>query len=265
MEKIIRLGTKEINTQWINLGSLTDSKPILIFLHEALGSIIQWKSFPSELCNSFNLPGIVIERTGHGKSSALIGERDIHYLHQYADETAAVLREILNHNQKYILVGHSDGGSIALILASRNTKNLQAVVTMAAHTFVEDETLAGIHPAIAAFEASKLDGLYKIHGEKTKPLFYAWANTWLAPAFKKWDIRDEIQSFTLPVLAIQGAEDQYGTEEQVNSIIFSHENRLKEMIPSCGHHPHLERKELVIRQIEDWLKSIPNYEFRMPN
>jgi pimeloyl-ACP methyl ester carboxylesterase len=253
MEKIIRLEAKEINTQWINMGSLTDSKPVLIFLHEALGSIIQWKSFPSELCSSFNLPGIVIERSGHGKSSALVGERDIHYLHHYADETAAVLREILNPNQKYILVGHSDGGSIALILAARNTKNLQAIVTMAAHTFVEDETLAGIHPAIEAFEAGKLDGLYKIHGDKTKHLFYAWANTWLTPTFKNWDIRDEIQSFTIPVLAIQGKEDQYGTEEQVNSIVFSHENCLKEIIPSCGHHPHLEKQEQVMKAIAHWM------------
>lgn len=255
MEKIIRLEKAEINTQWINMGSLTDSRPILIFLHEALGSIIQWKSFPSELCNSLNLPGIVIERTGHGKSSALDGERDIHYLHHYADETATVLREILNPTQKYILVGHSDGGSIALILAARNTKNLQAVATMAAHTFVEDETLAGIHPAIEAFEAGKLDGLYKIHGEKTKPLFYAWANTWLAPTFKNWNIRDEIQSFTLPVLAIQGAEDQYGTEEQVNSIVLDHSNRKGIIIPACGHHPHLEKREIVIRETNNWVKE----------
>lgn len=265
MEKIIRLGTKEINTQWINSGTLNSSKPVLVFLHEALGSIIQWKSFPSELCNSLNVSGIVIERSGHGKSNALVGERDIRYLHHYADETLAVLREILNPDQKIMLVGHSDGGSIALILAARNTKNIQALVTMAAHTFVEDETLAGIHPAIEAFEAGKLDGLYKIHGDKTKPLFYAWARTWLTPSFKNWDIREEIKSIQIPVLAIQGAEDQYGTEEQVNSIVLDDPNRKGIIIPACGHHPHLERKDLVIRQIEDWFKSIPNSELRMPN
>ena len=258
MEKIIRLEAKEINIQWISPGSLKDSKPVLIFLHEALGSIIQWKAFPSELCHSFNLPGIVIERTGHGKSSALVGERDIHYLHHYADETAAVLREILNPNQKIILVGHSDGGSIALILAARNRRNLQAVITMAAHTFVEDETLTGIHPAIEAFEAGKLDGLYKIHGDKTKTLFYAWATTWLTPTFKSWDIREEIKSISIPILAIQGKEDQYGTEEQVNSIVLNKENRKGAIIPACGHHPHLEKKETVIREIENWLKGVSN-------
>lgn len=265
MEKLIHLGSKEINIQWINSSLLNDSKPVLVFLHEALGSIIQWKSFPADLCNSLNLPGIVIERSGHGKSSYLTEERDSFYLHHYATETLDVLREVLNPDQKYIFIGHSDGGSIALILASRNLKNLQALVTMAAHTFVEDETLAGIHPAIEAFEAGKLDGLYRIHGEKTKDLFYAWANTWLNPGFKNWDIRNEIQSFPQPVLALQGKNDQYGTEEQINSIVLNKANRKGMMIPNCGHHPHLEKKELVIREIENWIREITNYEFRIPN
>jgi pimeloyl-ACP methyl ester carboxylesterase len=139
-----------------------------------------------------------------------------------------------------------------LIMSAKKPKNLQAIVTMAAHTFVEDETLAGIHPAMQAFEAGKLDGLYKIHGEKTKDLFYAWANTWLSPDFKNWDIREEIKSIQLPVLAIQGKDDQYGTEEQVNSIVDSFENRTGKMISSCGHHPHLEKKELVIQVISNW-------------
>lgn len=258
MEKIIRLESKEINTQWINQGLITGSRPILVFLHEALGSIVQWKSFPSELCNALHLPGLVIERSGHGKSSALTKERDIHYLHEYADETMEVLREILNPNQWIIFVGHSDGGSVALIIAARKAKNILAVATMAAHTFVEDETLAGIHPAIEAFEAGKLDGLYKIHGEKTKPLFYAWANTWLAPGFKHWDIRKEMNSIEVPVLAIQGKDDQYGTEEQVNSIVLNKVNRLGRIIPACGHHPHLERKETVIRELQNWVKEITN-------
>lgn len=260
MEKMIRLESKEINIQWINPSALNGTKPVFVFLHEALGSIIQWKSFPSEICTCFNVPGIVIERSGHGKSSSLMAARDILYLHQYADETLEVLREVLNPAQKYILIGHSDGGSIALILAARNTKNLQAMVTMAAHTFVEDQTLAGIFPAMEAFEAGKLDGLYKIHGEKTKTLFDAWATTWLTPSFKTWDIREEIQFFQIPVLAIQGKDDQYGTEEQVNSIVSNHDNRNGIMIPHCGHHPHLEKKDFVILQIENWFK-----ELRMPN
>ncbi|MGV3611262.1 MAG: alpha/beta fold hydrolase [Fluviicola sp.] len=265
MEKIIHLGFKEINTQWINSSALNGSKPVLVFLHEALGSIIQWKNFPSDLCKVLNLPGLVIERSGHGKSGYLTEDRDRFYLHHYSTETIDVLREVLNPDQKYIIVGHSDGGSIGLIIASREPKKLLALVTMAAHTFVEEETLAGITPAIIAFESGKLEGLYRIHQTKTKTLFYGWANTWLSPAFRSWDIREEIQSFTTPVLALQGGNDQYGTEEQVHSIVSNHENRKGLLIPNCGHHPHLEKKETVIREIENWFKSIPNAKFRMPN
>lgn len=253
MEKVIRIQSKEINIQWMNHALVSESKPILIFLHEALGSIIQWKSFPQDLCQSLNLPGIVIERSGHGKSSPLVGERDRNYLHQYADETIDVLLEVLNPNQKIILVGHSDGGSIALILGNKQLKNLQAIVTMAAHTFVEPETLAGIHPAIEAFKSGKLNGLYKIHEDKTETLFYAWANTWLSPDFKSWDIRDEIQGFKQPVLAIQGINDQYGTDEQVNSIVEGYLNRTGKMIPACGHHPHLEKTKEIVDLISEWI------------
>lgn len=253
MEKVIRIQSKEINIQWMNHALVSESKPILIFLHEALGSIIQWKSFPQDLCQSLNLPGIVIERSGHGKSSPLVGERDRNYLHQYADETIDVLLEVLNPNQKIILVGHSDGGSIALILGNKQLKNLQAIVTMAAHTFVEPETLAGIHPAIEAFKSGKLNGLYKIHEDKTETLFYAWANTWLSPDFKSWDIRDEIQGFKQPVLAIQGINDQYGTDEQVNSIVEGYLNRTGKMIPACGHHPHLEKTKEMVDLISEWI------------
>lgn len=256
MEKIIHLGSKEINVQWINPSALNGSKPVLVFLHEALGSIVQWKSFPAEYCKILNVPGLVIERSGHGKSSYLTEDRNSSYLHQYADETQDTLREILNPDQKYIIIGHSDGGSIGLIMASRGPKNFLALVTMAAHTFVEEETLAGITPAIIAFESGKLDGLYKIHGLKTKTLFYGWANTWLSPAFRNWDIREEIQAFTIPVLALQGSNDQYGTQEQVNSIVSGHENRKGVMIPNCGHHPHLEKPEETMKAISQWLWNI---------
>lgn len=256
MEKIIHLGSREINTQWINPSLLNGTKPVLVFLHEALGSIIQWKSFPAELCKVLNLPGIVIERSGHGKSGYLTEERNSRYLHEYAAETSDLLREVLNRDQQYIIVGHSDGGSIGLIIASHESKNLRALVTMAAHTFVEEETLSGITPAVVAFENGKLDGLYKIHGLKTKTLFYGWANTWLSPNFRSWDIREEIQSFTIPVLAIQGTNDQYGTEEQVNSIVAGHENRKGMMLPSCGHHPHLEKPEETMKAISGWMWNL---------
>lgn len=254
MEKYIQLVDKQIHVVFLNPTIYSVDKPMIVFLHEALGSIPQWKSFPNLLCDRLNLPGVVIERSGHGKSSPISGERDEHYLHLYADETNEVLKEILPFHHSYILVGHSDGGSIALIHAAQQHKHCIGIVTMAAHTFVENETLAGIAPAIEAFENGKLNGLYSIHGDKTSTLFYAWAKTWNASYFRNWDLRNEIQTISIPVLAIQGANDQYRTKAQLDSINVLCSATIKE-IPACGHHPHLEMGMEVILEIETWIKK----------
>lgn len=256
MNKILQLADKKIHIQWINYHYLNDSKPVLIFLHEALGSIVQWKSFPAELCEQTKSCGIIIERTGHGQSSPITKKRDQNYLHEYATETLEVIHLILSQNQAYSLIGHSDGGTIALLIGKDNPTNLKSIVTLAAHTFVEPETLAGIEPAIKAFEAGKLDGLIRIHGEKTSDLFYAWANTWKDDFFKNWDIRTEILTCEKPIFALQGSNDQYGTIEQLNSIKNCSDQIVIEEIPNCGHIPHIEKKEIVCLKISKWLNSI---------
>jgi pimeloyl-ACP methyl ester carboxylesterase len=256
MNKILQLADKKIHIQWINYNYLNESKPVLIFLHEALGSIIQWKSFPAELCEQTKSCGIIIERSGHGQSSPLLKKRNQNYLHEYAEETIEVLNLILSQNQAYSLIGHSDGGTIALLIGKDNPSNLKSIITLAAHTFVEPETLVGIEPAVTAFEAGKLDGLFRIHGEKTSDLFYAWANTWKADFFKNWDIRSEILTCEKPIYALQGTNDQYGTVEQLNSIKKCSDQVIMEEIPNCGHIPHIEKKEIVCLKISKWLNSL---------
>lgn len=253
MEKRIQLKTHAINVKWIACGESVDT--VVIFLHEALGSIVQWKTFPEELCRELGLPGLVIERQGHGKSDPLATPRDARYLHDYMFELKDILDEALPVGTKMLLIGHSDGGTIGLLFAKFFPKNITRLVTMAAHTFVEPETIAGIAPAVAAFEQGKLDGLYRIHGDKTTELFYAWADTWRAPFFRSWDIREEITGITIPVLALQGSDDQYGTEEQLRSITAAGSQVETTLIKNCGHHPHIEKKEDVIRIIGQWFRS----------
>jgi pimeloyl-ACP methyl ester carboxylesterase len=239
----------------LNYQLLNEDKPVLVFLHEALGSIIQWKQFPFQLCENLSLTGLIIERTGHGKSSELQAERNEKYLHSYANESLQVLETCLAKNQKYILVGHSDGGTIALLIGKSNPESLVGIVTLAAHTFVEEETLVGIQPAVDAFEKGKLDGLYRIHGDKTKQLFYAWANTWRADFFRNWDIRQEIKTIRQPIFALQGSQDQYGTVEQLKSIQ-EIETAIEVLeVPNCGHIPHIEKTEETIRLISKWMKN----------
>lgn len=231
---------------------------VLVFLHEALGSIGQWKDFPEKLCASQDMPGILYERQGYGSSSSLTKERGADYLEKYAlDELPQVLDKVLAPHQKAILIGHSDGGSIALLYAQSNPKNLAAIVTMAAHVINEKETLAGIAPAIEAYKKGKLDGLKKYHGDKTEELFYAWSNTWNAPFFKEWDICKLIDKIEVDALIIQGCNDQYGTKKQVDLILgqIQSEKKQKLMLNNCGHHPHLEQKETVIQAITTFLKA----------
>jgi len=234
----------------------SDESTILIFLHEALGSIAQWKSFPQDLCEALQLNGIIYEREGHGNSSPLSQLRDKNYMHDYAfKELSSLIEIILSPDKKVLLIGHSDGASIALLFASRYPKNVIGVVSMAAHVIVEDLTLEGIVPAVEAFEMKKLEGLRKYHGEKTNDLFYAWAKTWNLPSFRDWNICNELKIINCPVLAIQGENDQYGSEKQLLLIQenIPHKTTLK-LIKNCGHHPHLERGLDVIQLIKDWKK-----------
>ena len=193
-----------LNYEWINKEA--HEELTMLFLHEALGSIGQWKDFPSRICLELNLPGLIYERKGHGRSPALGKKRTSRYLHEYAlDELPHFLTEIERKfgSRKWILIGHSDGGSIALLYAAQFPEKIHSIVTMAAHVVNEPETIAGIQPAVDAFKQVKLDGLRKYHGERTSDLFYAWADTWKSEFFANWNICNDIRSIQAPVLAIQ--------------------------------------------------------------
>ena len=234
------------------------SETVIVFLHEALGSIGQWKNFPQQLCDALQLPGIIYERIGHGLSSPLQSNRNEDYLERYAlDELPLVLENTLEKNQKAILIGHSDGGSIALLYAQIGSSKIKSIVTMAAHVINEKETLQGIAPAIKAYKKGKLDGLKKFHGDKTDTLFYAWADTWSAEFYKDWDICNKIDKVEVDALIIQGNQDQYGTEQQVDLILESIKSKRKHklMLDACGHHPQLDKPDEVIGSIKQFLKA----------
>lgn len=228
---------------------------VLIFIHEALGSIGQWKGFPQQLCNTLGLNGIVYEREGYGGSSALREGREVDYLNKYAwEELPELLKIILPSDKKVILVGHSDGASIALLYGSKFPERVTGIVSMAAHVIVENETIEGILPAVSAFQAGKLDGLRKYHGDKTDSIFYAWSNIWLSQKFRKWNICDDIRGIQSPVLLMQGDKDQYGTIQQLALIkqAISHEEVSVAWIKDCGHIPFLQQTEIVLDYIYEW-------------
>jgi pimeloyl-ACP methyl ester carboxylesterase len=220
-------------------------KPVLVFLHEGLGCTAMWKDFPARLCARLGCTGLVYDRRGYGQSDALSAGRSIHYLHRYAlDELPQVLA--LLAERPYVAVGHSDGGSIALIHAAEQAPSLLGVVTEAAHVFVEDVTLAGIREARLAYGEGKLRGLERYHGAKTAQIFGAWADTWLAPAFSRWNIEYLLPSIACRVLALQGSGDQYGTPAQLDAIAAQAPRARMALLADCGHTPHQEQPEAAL-------------------
>ncbi len=222
-------------------------RPYLVFLHEGLGCEKMWGGFPQRLCATSGCPGLVYDRLGYGKSSPLPHKRTIHYLHEYAlRELPLLLQEVLP-DTPFILIGHSDGGSISLIYGAERSPLLKGIITEAAHVFVEPGTIAGVRKADKAWEEGKLQGLLRYHGAKTEILFKAWSETWLATWFRWWNIEYLLPSIEVPLLVIQGRDDQYGSEKQVDAIVsqsggFAH----AEIIEQCAHTPHLEAEQDVL-------------------
>jgi pimeloyl-ACP methyl ester carboxylesterase len=224
-----------------------------LFLHEALGSIAQWEDFPVQLCRELGTNGIILEMPGYGFSQQPMGNRDSRYLHHYGLEVLQSFRTQLAHEKPLLLIGHSDGGTEALLHAHKHPSQLVGVVTLAAHIRNEKETKSGIPPAIAAYEAGKLNALQIYHAEKTDDVFNAWSQTWLADFFKDWDITGDIQYLNIPGLILQGEIDQYGTQQQVFEIAKCFNAPVETcIIADCGHAPHLEKTITTIEAIAKW-------------
>lgn len=222
-------------------------RPQIVFLHEGLGCTAMWKDFPQRLCTRTGCPGLVYDRLGYGKSSPLSRPRTIHYLHHYALFELPRVLDALIPGEPFVLAGHSDGASIALIFGSEQPSSLKGIITEAAHVFVEKETTDGIIETVESYEGGKLSGLFKYHGEKTEDIFRAWSDTWLSEWFRHWNIEYLLPSIGVPVHVVQGCRDQYGTEAQVNSIVSGVRGKATaSMVKDCGHSPHQEHPSLLL-------------------
>ncbi len=232
--------------------------PYLVFLHEGLGSTAMWKDFPDLLCKKTACPGLVYDRLGYGKSAPLEHTRTIHYLHSYALQELPKLLEVVIPERPFILFGHSDGASIALIFGAEQPPLLCGIITEAAHVYVEDQTIAGIRRTNAIWTEGKLRGLTKYHGDKAETLFKAWSETWLAKWFRHWNIEYLLPSIEVPLLVIQGANDQYGTIDQVKTIAAKVSGDVQqEIIENCAHVPHAEAQEVVLELMSDFIARLP--------
>ncbi len=232
-------------------GGEGEGKPVLVFLHEGLGSIDLWRKFPERLALAVGCDAVVYDRMGHGNASPLTEKRAQTYLHTEAEVfLAGLLTELSLDN--VILVGHSDGGSIALLFAALFPERVSCVITEAAHVFVEEEALSGIRRAVSAYREGPLRrSLEKYHAGNTEAMFRGWADTWLDPGFASWNIESCLPDIKSPLLVIQGEGDEYGTLAQVAAIAAKSGGTAEPLVvPNCGHTPHLEAGEFVLEAMK---------------
>ncbi len=227
------------------------SLPVLVFLHEGLGSVSMWKEFPARCVERTGCGALVYSRFGYGFSDPAPSPRAINFLHQEALETLPQLLDDLRIGP-HILVGHSDGGSIALIYAGSAEaarRALEGVVVMAPHVFVERMQLDGIRELRAAFQSSATRGKLARHHADADSMFQSWSGAWLDPAFRGWNIEEYLPRIACPVLAIQGNQDEYGTMEHLDRIARLAPNARLLKLDRCGHSPHRDQPEAILAAI----------------
>jgi pimeloyl-ACP methyl ester carboxylesterase len=216
-----------------------------------------WKGFPQRLCEKTGCPGLLYDRLGYGRSSPLFGTLTLHYMHDYAlCELPRVLEAVIP-DIPFVLIGHSDGGSIGLIFASERSALLKGIITEAAHVFVDPVTITGIKNASLAWKNGRLKGLLQYHGEKTETTFKAWTETWLTTWFRSWSIEYVLPGVNAPLLGIQGTDDPYGTLDQLNAIVSKPSGSTqKNIIQNCGHSPHLEAEQTVLEIMAGFINGL---------
>jgi pimeloyl-ACP methyl ester carboxylesterase len=226
-------------------------EPTLVFLHEGLGSVALWRAFPERLAAATGRRALLYSRAGHGQSDLPAGDRTPRFMHE---EALAVLPELLRIAgvEKPVLVGHSDGGSIALIYASQHP--VSGLVLLAPHVFVEDVTLASIEAARATFATTDLgERMARYHRDPART-FRLWNDIWLAPEFRSWNIEDVLGAVTAPTLLIQGAQDQYGTLAQIDAISHGIAGPVaRAVLADARHAPHLEAPEATLAAAVEFL------------
>jgi pimeloyl-ACP methyl ester carboxylesterase len=234
----------------------------IVFLHEGLGSVSLWsqrgQSWPQAVCQATGRAGWVYSRRGYGQSDQVpdvrgSGRLRPDYMHQQAWQVLPALLESLGLKQP-VLLGHSDGASIALLHASRYP--VAAAVVMAPHLVVEDIALSAIAQAKIDFESGRLRERLSRHHADAEGAFWQWNDVWLSPAFRDFDIRPDCRHITSPLLAIQGLNDEYGTLAQLDALAQQAPHTVQLRLPDCGHSPQRDQPKKTTSAIVDFLRVI---------
>ncbi len=234
-------------------------QPLLLFLHEGLGSVAMWRDFPQRLCDALGWRGLVYSRPGYGRSTPR--PADEHwapdFMHRQAHEVLPALLDATHIDptrEPLWLLGHSDGGTIALLYAARWPQLPAGLILLAPHIFVEQICVDRIAQAGDDYRNGDLRARLARYHDDPDSAFWGWNRIWLHPPFRQWSIADEIATVRCPVLAVQGLDDEYGTLAQIRGIAQRiPQTRLLEMA-HCGHSPHRDQADALIAAVGDFIK-----------
>ncbi len=236
------------------IGPRPDEAPTLVLLHEGLGCVGLWNDFPAKLAKATGCGVFVYSRAGYGQSSPVKLPRPLSYMHEEAREVLPQLLDAIGF-ARGLLIGHSDGASIAAIYAgSHQDHRIGGLVLIAPHFFTEDPGIASIEQARVAYESGDLrPRLARWHADVDNA-FWGWNGAWLDPDFRKWDITEFLAYIRVPVLIVQGADDQYGTVKQIE--VAQQECYCPvevALLPGARHSPQREAPEPTLKAIADFV------------
>lgn len=254
INELVNINGKKL---YIDFQNNYENRPTIVFLHDSLGCVQLWCNFPKKLAETTQCNVLVYDRLGYGKSEPMpTYERATNYMELEADILNDLLATLKINNA--ILFGHSDGGTISLITASKYPERIKAVIAEAAHIFVEDITLQGIYEAMKNYKTTNLpERLAKYHGDKVETIFKAWTETWTRSDYRNWNIEHFLPKITCPLLFIQGEADEYGTFEQVEKTISQVNGKSeKYIISNTGHTPHKEATDNVLNKATAYIQRL---------
>jgi len=230
--------------------------PTLVFLHEGLGSVSTWRDFPARLSEATGCGALVYSRRGYGGSDPAALPRGVRFMHEEALVALPRVLETLGV-ERPILVGESDGASIAILAAAESVPGARGLILEAPHVFVEPVCLRTIESARRAFERGDLRAaLARHHATDVEATFQGWADVWLDPGFEAWNIVEALARVSAPVLAIQGEDDPYGTLRQVETVAASSAGYVKLLVlKDCGHSPHREKTDRTLEAMGSFVRD----------